>query len=277
MPRITYNAATKRKSTARRTRRASVSTRARYLPRTTKANRALIKSNASAIRSIRKILPPAIYTDYQYTYDNAPPFPTAPDPYFAITNNELMSPNLWASVLRKDDNVEQGSSTMLKRMQINLRFSLGENNWCQISTFIVTIRKDATNRVINQAGLVEGDDYIFNIDDFQPRLNSNVFKVLYRRHVTLMAGSFGQAAFESAGDTLVAQSTATFKKGQVNIPLNFKVRQPNGQTWRTMDQSQLAPHQRYFQLTFFRGQATDASDAFPQLQTDILYTAYNSG
>ncbi len=269
---------TGRKAVAKRRRRGTSNvTRVRYQRPSASNQKRQILSNANAIKSIRRILPPAIYTDYQYTYANAPPFPTAPERFFVITNNELMSPILWASVLRKDDNVAESSVTMLKRMQINLRYTLGEANWCQITTFIVTIRPDAVNRVINQAGLVEGDDYIFNVDEFQPRLNSNVFKVLYRRHVSLMAGAWEQAAFESAGDTLVAQSTSTLKKGQVNLPLNFRIRQPNGTTWRTMDQSQLPPNRRYFQLTFFRGQSNSADDAPPEVDTDILYTAYNSG
>ena len=246
MPRVTFNRATKKRSSYIK-RRSSTLTKARYKPKTTAANRSLIKSNALAIRSMKRMLPKLIYTDYQFKFANAPAFPTAPAPYQFITNNELMSPNLWAEVLRKDENVTQSSQTMIKRMQINLRYTLAEQNWVQITTFIVTIRPDATNRVINAASLVEGDDYIYSVDEFQPRLNSNVFKVHYRRHVTLMAGSFGQEAFQSAGDTLVANSESTFKKGQVNIPLNFKIRQPNGQTWRDMDQSQFGPYRRYFQ------------------------------
>lgn len=276
MPRITFNRATKRRSSVRK-RRTSTLVRAKYKPRTATANRSLIKSNALAIRSMKRMLPKLIYTDYQYKFANAPAFPTAPAPYQFITNNELMSPNLWAAVLRKDDNAIESSQTMIKRMQINLRYTLQEQNWVQITTFIVTIRPDATNRVINSGSLVLGDDYIYSVDEFQPRLNSNVFKVHYRRHVTLMAGSFGQTAFESQGDTLVSNSQSTFKKGQVNIPLNFKIRQPNGQTWRNMDQSQFGPYRRYFQLNFFRGQANDAGDAPPIVESDILYTCVNSG
>lgn len=276
MPRITFNRATKKRASASR-RRTSTLTKARYKPKTTYANRSLIKSNALAIRSMKRMLPKLIYTDYQLKFANAPAFPTAPDAYQFITNNELMSPIGWAEVLRKDSNAIESSQTLIKRMQINLRYTLAEQNWVQITTFIVTIRPDATNRVINAAGLTVGEDYIYSVDQFQPRLNSNVFKVLYRRHVTLMSNSFGQPGFEAAGDALVANSQDTFKKGQVTIPLNFKVRQPNGQAWKDMDQSQFGPSRRYFQLNFFRGQANDVSDAPPTVETDILYTCVNSG
>jgi len=276
MPRVTFNRATKKRSTTRK-RRSSTLTMAKYKPRTATANRTLIKSNALAIRSMKRMLPKLIYTDYQYKFSNGPFLPAAPAPFFNILNEELMSPNLWTPVLRKDDNVLESSQTMIKRMQLNLRYQLGQANWCQITTFIVTIRPDAVNRIINEANLIEGDDYIVSPEDFQPRLNSNLFKVLYRRHISLMAGGWKEEAFASAGDVLVSNSTQTLKKGQVNLSLNFKVRQPNGQTWRTMDQSQFGPARRYFQLNFYKGQTNQVDDDPPRVDTDILYTCINSG
>lgn len=61
MPRVTFNRLSKKKSTTRR-KRTGVLTRAKYKPRTTTANRSLITSNALAIRSIRKLMPPPVYT-----------------------------------------------------------------------------------------------------------------------------------------------------------------------------------------------------------------------
>ncbi len=276
MPRVTFNRATKKRASFKK-RRSSTLTKAKYKPKTVSMNRSLIKSNALAIKSMKRMLPRLIYTDYQYKYANGPFINAAPAPFFNILNAELMSPTLWAPVLRKDDNVEQSSQTLIKRMQMNLRYALGQANWCQITTFIVTIRPDAVNRVINEAGLVEGDDYILSPEEFQPRLNSNVFKVLYRRHVSLMAGAWKEDAFQSQGDVLVSNSFSTLKKGQVNMSLNFKVRQPNGQSWRDMDQSQFGPSRRYFQLTFYRGQTNNVDDDPPRVDTDILYTCVNSG
>lgn len=275
MPRVTLSRAHKAKSKTTR-RRSSVLTRAKYKPRTTTANRKLIMSNAVAIKRIRSIMPKIIYTDYQYKFGSQPFVNLSPNPFFNITNDQLMSPFLWEPVLRKDANVLESSQTMVKRMSMNLRYTLNQANWCQISTFIVTIRPDAVNRIINEANLIVNDDYIYGTDELMPRLNSQLFKVHYRRHVSLMAGAFNQPAFESAGDTLVAQSSCTLKKGQVNMTLNMKIRQPNGQTWKEMDQSFFGPSQRYFLLNFFRGQQNDPADDAPSVTTDVMYTCTNA-
>ena len=279
MPRVTHNAASKTRRQTTRRNRASTLIRARYTRRTTGANRSLITSNALAIRSIKRAMPKPIMTDYQYTFASAPLFggTVPPELFTTIENNELMSPTLWASVLRKDENVAVASKTRLLRMQANLRFSLGEASWCQMSTFIVTIRKDAANRVINQANLVLGDDYIYSGQSYQPRLNPLIFRVLYRRHVSLMAGTWQEEPFTQGNNVFTSNSQTTLAKGQVNVKLNIALRQPNGEPWRNMNQSQLPPHQRYFQLTFYRGEVLAVDSDPPRVDTDILYTAYNAG
>lgn len=223
-------------------------------------------------------MPPAVYTDYQYGFGQGPFLTSAPQPYFSLISNEIMSPSFWTPVLRQDANALESSSTYVKRMQMNLRYSLGASNWVQITTFLVTIRKDATNRVPNQQGLTEGDDYIYSpTEQLNVRLNPSVFKVLYTRSISLMAGAWKQEAFATGGETLVAQSTSTFAKGQVNIKPNMKIRQPLGTSWKLMDQSQFGPSQRYFLLSFFKGQTAAVDDDPPGVDADILFTCYNSG
>ncbi|AXQ65874.1 MAG: putative capsid protein [Circoviridae sp.] len=276
MPRVTFNRLSKKRSSVRK-RRTSTITKARYKPRTTYANRSLIKSNAYAIRSIKRLMPPSVYTDYQYGFCQQP-FPAAPDEFFNLINAELMSPTLWNPVLRQDQNVIESSMTMLKRLQINLRYDLGEANWCQITTFVVSIRKDAANRIINQSNLTLGEDYIYSPQQqFNVRLNPAVFKCHYVRNVSLMGGAWQQDTFQSAGDVLVSQSSNTFAKGQVNLKFSTKLKQPLGTSWRTMDQSQLMPQQRYFLLSFFKGQQTQVDDVSPSVCADCLYTCFNSG
>jgi len=237
--------------------------------------------NAYAIRTLRRLMPPPVYTDWQYSGGQAPLLGVAPLPYFGITSVELMSPNLWTGVLRQDDNVSDASSTLVKRMAMNLRYSLGQSNWCQITCFVVSIRKDAVNRVINQAGLVAGEDYIFsqNAQDynFNPRLNSNVFKVHYVRDVSLMAGVWLENAVQAGTANFSGNPQTTMAKGQVNMKLNFRIRQPTqGLQWRDMSQSQFTPSQRLFLLTFFKGQTNDVDDNPPRIDWDAQYTCYNS-
>lgn len=277
MPRVAFNRLAKKRSYAPR-KRTAVLTRAKYKPRTTTANRSLIKSNAYAIRSIRRLMPPSVYTDYQYGFCQQPFTSLAPAPFFNLINEELLSPNLWNAVLRQDQNVIESSLTLLKRCQMNLRYNLGEANWCQITTFVVSIRKDAANRIINEANLTLGEDYIYSPQEqFNVRLNPAVFKCHYVRNVSLAAGSWKEPAFESAGDALVAQSSMTMAKGQVNLKLNIKLKQPLGTSWRVMDQSQLMPQQRYFLLSFFKGQQQEPDGVAPSVCADCLYTCFNSG
>jgi len=153
----------------------------------------------------------------------------------------------------------------------------------QITTFIVSIRPDAVNRQINDT-LVEGEDYIYAKGNPQevdlgicPRLNSSVFKCLYSRNLTLMSNGFLQPKADFQGTILTSQSSTTMAKGQVNMKLNFRIRQPvSGLQWKNMQQSQFGPKQRLFLLTFFRGLTGQPDDNAPRVDCDALYTCYNA-
>ena len=280
MPRVTFNRMSKKKSYVRK-RRTSVVTRSKFQKPTARNQKSQIMDNAYAIRTLRRLVGPAVYTDWQYSSGQSPLLSVAPNPYFGITSAELMSPNLWNGVLRQDDNVTDASSTLVKRMQINLRYSLGASNWCQITCFVVSIRKDAANRVINQAGLTAGEDYIFsqNAQDynFNPRLNSNVFKVHYVRNISLTAGVWLENAVPAGGTNFSGNPQTTFAKGQVNMNLNYRIRQSvQGLQWRDMTQAQFAPSQRLFLLTFFKGKTNEPDDNPPRVDWDAQYTCYNA-
>ncbi len=287
MPRVTFNRLTRKKATFKR-KRTSTITRAKYKPKTARANRSLIKSNAYAIRAVKRMLPPPIYTDYQYSFTQEADLSATPNGlYQSLSANQLMSPAFWSPVLRQDANAIESSATRVLRLQANMRYSIAESSTVQITTFIVTIRRDAVNRQINDT-LVEGQDYIFAkggqgaIDlGIVPRLNSNVFKVLYTRNVTLMNNGFLQpkATIAVGGDQvpLVSNSSNTMRKGQINLKLNFNIRQPvDGLQWKNMQQSQFGPSQRLFLLTFFRGVTDSPDDDAPRVDCDALYTCYNA-
>lgn len=276
MPAVRFNALTKKRASTRR-RRSSVMTRAKFKPKTTTANRSLIKGNAYAIRSLRRLMPPPIYCDYQYSGANGAFTTVAPAPFLTIVGEQLMSPVLWNSVLRQDQNVETASSTLVKRMQLNLRYSLQQANYCQITTFVVSLRPNATNVVPNN--LTAGEDYIYSQgQQMNPRLNSKIFKVHYVRNVSLMANGWLQPKAEVAGQVITGNPNTTFAKGQVTMKLNWRLREPSGglSTWRTMDQSQFGPHRRLFLLTFYRGQQDDPADLGPQMDWDAQYVTFNS-
>ena len=281
MPRVAFNRLSKKRSSVRR-KRTSTTTRARFAPKTTRANRALIKSNAYAIRAVRRMMPPPVYCDFQYTDAYSPFLTGAPGTYFNIFAAELMGPRntgggiLWQPVLRQDPNVLSASSTLVKRMQVNLRYTLGQSDWVQITTFVVTIRKDAANRVIEQNSLNLDEDYVFNDQNFNVRLNPAVFKVHYVRNVSLMSNAWLQPQAQVGGATFAGNPNTTFAKGQVNVKCNVRIRQPIGTPWPTMVQDQLPPHQRYYLLTFFKGSTQSPDDDPPRVDWDALYTTFNA-
>lgn len=258
--------------------RTSVITKAKYKPRTTKANRTLIKGNAYAIRALRRLMPPAVYTDYQYTGVQAPFTASAPEPYFTIDVVKLMEPNLWNAVLRQDPNAIDSSQTLIKRMQMNLRYSLGESDWCQFTTYIVALRKDSADREITFADLTAGEDYIYSgsQQQFNVRLNPAVFSVKYARNVSLMSNAWLAPKAEVGGATFAGNPRTTYAKGQVNMKCNYRIRQPLGAVWRTMTQEQFTPSQRLYLITFFRGQTQEVDDLAPRVDYDNLITCYNS-
>lgn len=281
MPRVTFNRLSKKKSGFKR-RRSSTSIRAKYMPKTARANRSLIKSNAAAIRAVKRMVPPPIYTDFQYTSSYGPFTTGAPGAYFNIFAAELMGPKnsvpqiLWQPVLRQDPNVLSASSTLVKRMQINLRYSLGQSDWCQMSTFVVTIRKDAANRVIEQNNLTVDEDYIYSDQNYNPRLNPAVFKVHYVRHLSLTSNAWMQPKAEAGDSVFAGNPVTTMAKGQVNLNVNVRLRQPIGTPWVDMTMDQLSPHQRYYLLTFFKGSTQNVDDDPPRVDWDALYTCYNA-
>lgn len=206
MPRTTFNRLSRKRATTRK-RRVGVLKKAKYAPKTARTNRALITSNAYAIRAIKRMMPRPIYTDWQYSGTQ---FADAPDTSFSETLKvaQLMSPAtggsaLWQPVMRQDVNVTESSATKVLRMQMNLRYRLGVSNWCQYTVFVVSIRKDAVDKIINQASLVKNQDYITNLgDDFNVRLNPAVFKVHYCRNVSLCKNAWVSPVFAGGGQEL---------------------------------------------------------------------------
>lgn len=286
MPRVTKNNLGKFARSNRR-KRTGVVARAKYQKPTAGNQKKQILGNALAIRAIKRIMPKPVYTDWQYSQTLRA---SVPDTSVSETLRfvQLMSPfdpdtqtPLWKGVLRQDVNVTESSATRVLRMQLNLRYRLGQSNWAQFTTFVVSLRRDATD--VNPSALVPGEDYVTNLgDDFNVRLNPAVFKVHYARNLSLMYNAWVQPA-SSIGNTVFAGNpNTTFAKGQVNMKLNFNIRQPTrGDSWTTMFQSQFPPSQRMFLLCFMVQQG--ATPATPpdvpdsaRVNFDALYTCYNA-
>lgn len=279
MPRTAFNRLSKKKNHTRR-RRSSTLTKAKYKPRTAAANRSLIKSNALAIRAVRRLMPPRIFTDYQYSRGYAPFFSTSPTLYSSVRCDKLMNPTQWVPVLRRDDGALQSTTTLVKRMQVNLRYDLGQANWVQITTFIVSLRRDAANRdPFDTATLAEGDDYILSDNQKQnARLNPAVFKCHYVRNVSLCSATWRQTETTIPTDQVFTSNSATtFAKGQVNMKLNIRLRQPTTPlNWKSMTEDQLIAPNRLYILSFFTGSTNLPDDDPPVVAYDALYTCLNA-
>lgn len=278
MPLVRRNNLGKFASSVRR-KRTGVIKRAKFQAPTARNQKNQILGNAMAIRALKRIIPPAVWTDYSFCFTYGP-FIAAAGDYQSVLCDKLTNLTQWTPVMRRDANALVSSTTLIKRMQINLRYELAQSNWVQATTFIVSLRKDASNRdPSNEATLVQNEDYIISTQQgLNARLNPAVFKVHYARNVSMMSNAWRQDAVPIVGGVpLVSNSALTFAKGQVNLKLNMKVRQPSVATnWKVMQIEQLPPSQRLYILTFFKGNATDPSLDSPSVSYDCLNTCYNS-
>lgn len=279
MPYMRRKGLTKMSRTTLKRRRTSVIKRARYQKPTARNQKSQIMGNAMAINSLRRLVPPPVYTDYQYCRGYGPFFGSDPTEFSSILCDKLMNLTQWLPVLRRDSNALESTTTLVKRMQLNIRYNLGQANWCQMTTFIVSLRRDAANRTPDDtATLVENDDFIVSTQEgFNARLNPAVFKVHYVRNLSLMSASWKELETTVQNQVFTSNSATTFAKGQVNMKLNFRIRQPTTpQNWKVMTQDQLSPHQRLYILTFFKGSTNEVDDTPPAVFYDALYTCYNS-
>lgn len=260
-----------------RKRRSSTLTKAKYKPRTTAANRSLIKSNAYAIRAVKRMLPPSIRTDFQLS---GVLYSDTQNVAFS-TNYEfvpLMNPITWRECLRQDENMLDSSTTRVLRMQMNLRYSLFKSNWAQITMFIVTIRKDSAQRDLSNLQI--GNDYINSVGgNFNPRLSSQLVKVHATRNVSLTKNSWISRPWEDPNQIAAAfNPETTFKTGQVTVKLNTRIRNPNRSSpWKDMEIDQFAPHERLYLLCFFTQQSdAGVAAAGARVDYDALFTCYNA-
>lgn len=293
MARTRYAPLRKAGGARKRRRTTSTTTKARYLPKTASANRSLIKSNARLLGRIRAQLPPAVHCDFEqrnsivcFPGTNLP----AATPTTFVTNGRALTNFAdWTPCLRQSQVVNNKSSTTVYRMQMQIRYTLQQSYWAQISLFIVTLRRDAANREPTGTQILqEGIDYVSNrvgvSDDpllqQNPVLNSSIYKVHYARHVTMTQGGYLESPANIGGNDVVANGQTTYRKGQVNIRMRLKVRNPRADIpWNQIPIAQLPHYNQYFLLTFCNqsaaAEATIADLAI--IDTHMVCSTRNSG
>ena len=284
------NGLRKTRNTRKRRRSASVGLRARYAPKTARVNRSLIKGNARTIARLKALMPAPIHCDWQQLNTILCDTSTTQNPVTFTNNGRTLTDfGNWVNVLRQSQVVSAKSSTTVYRMSINFRVSLFQSYWAQVTIFVVTLRRDFANR--NPEGtdiLVLGGDYNGNRLTATPdpnfmqniRLNPAIFKVHYCRNITLAQGGYGSPPTQIGGNDAVSNPFATYRKGQINIKPNIKVRNPRTTLpWTSVPIEQLPPGNKYYLITAVTQQS--AIGANPRdcvtIDTDLLASTRNSG
>ena len=267
---------------AKRRRMSNVSKAQRQKPTAANQKRQIIR-NAKAVSHINRLIRQSrIYCDWQLKGQlNAEVPGTGTPPAYTQTwvKLPLSDFSLWRPVMRTDTNVEDASRTYWSRMQLNLRYSLDNSGYAQISCFIVTLRKQAANIDLASHTMTEEKDFILNTVDYNPRLNPALYKVHFCRHVSLMKQGWEEVP---AGPGLATNPVTTLKKGQVNINPKVNVRAPiapgtSEPKWKDLIDAQVPYNQRYFIVCYFnqRCPSGTAADTGANVTYDMLATTIN--
>jgi hypothetical protein len=185
----------------------------------------------------------------------------------------------WNPVMRISETVINDVATHVMRFNMNFRYNLLGSSYAQITIYIATLRKDAASRDPVAQPLQSGADFIVSSDFFNARLNPSIWHIRYARNITLTANTLFQPAFSpGAGGSLGGNPYSTFKKGNVTIKPNMKIRAPAQDFWKNMVPAQLPPTQRYYLITFIASNNTTNLAAGQQAYMDMdqLVTCKNT-
>ncbi len=218
--------------------------RIKYQPPTARNQKRQILSNANLLAKLsRQVRTHKVYTDWHFSR-------SLDTGQWAVV--ELTDFSTWNAVLRQDLNVQTSSHTFIKRAQLNFRYALMGGDYAGYNLFIVTPRKQAGDRDPFLTPPLQGQEWIENseIQGFNIRLNSAIWKVHYARYITLTANAFSSAPAANP----VGNPYSTWKKDQVDLPLNIKVAKPTFQgetgTWKDVRFDQLPYYQKYYVMLY---------------------------
>lgn len=281
MPTVRPRPLTKTGRVRKRRRVASTATRIKYQKPSAGNQKRQILANARTIQRIRASLPPPLWTDYHRRF-TCYGIASVSDNNISqsVQGFTLTDFSTWIPTMRQSLIVESKSQTTVKKMSMNIRYSLNAAYWSQVTVFIVTPRKDYVNKdPLPQGSLQAGSDYILNLDEMNPRLSPACWKVHYSRSVTMAKGTFLSPPNELGGEQVTSQTSSTWKKGQVLMNMNMKVRVPiTNRPWRQLPFDSLGYWQRYYALVFItQGTGPGANvETLTDVQFDVWNTCVNS-
>ena len=246
----------------------------RFQAPTARNQKRQILHNAKDIVKLRRLLPQNVFTDWQYKQEILGTIGDDGLPTLAIQSYVLTDFSKWSPVLRISPSVADAVATHIMRFNINMRYTLVNSDWAQISIFIVTMRKDHANRDPTVSPLQSGADFIVGNDLLNPRLNPDIFKCHYVRNITMTKNALFTAPVTTGQNPAFSGDPfSTYRKGNINIKPNIKVRSPAIETWKALPYGQLPYYQRYFLLTFINSQNTAAIAEGTQVRVDMDFMA----
>lgn len=239
-----------------------------------------ILHNAKDITRLRRLLPPVVFCDWQYKEGILGELSSDGNPTLGIKAFCLTDFSKWSDVLRISPSVADAVATQITRFNINMRYTLVNSDWAQMTIFIVTLRKDYANRDPVLEPLQSGADFVTGEFLFNPRLNPAIFKCHYVRNVTMTKNALLTPPFIASQQSgaFSGDPFTTYKKGNINMKPNIRVRSPSIETWKGLPPQQLPYYQRYYLLTFINSNNTAAIADGTQcrIDMDFLATTRNS-
>lgn len=245
MPRVTSSYGSMRtRPGVRRTRRrgSSVGTRARYQRPSAYNQRSQIRSLArQTAYNTRLLRSTLVHTDW-YRRSEA-----------NITNNNFLGETLSSmedlqAVNRQSVDVFTSQTVVIRNLIFEWSCTHGDvASPAEWTLFICTPRPNNADYTVGNPAITEGIDFANIGDGSAPIINSGQFKVLYMQH-------FRTFPLQSGGVSSGNPNTS-YRKGKVNLKLNYKIRSPTSSSWKDLTDAELPTHQRlYF---FYRNRNTD--------------------
>lgn len=234
-----------------RRRRSSVRTRIRYQRPSARNQRRQLASIAKmALRNSKILSANKIYTDW---FQTATVLPTD-----GVWNAfSLMDPRNWQAGLRQDENVATQQSAFLRNMVFEYTFqSRDKERAVEIDIFLVTLRPSASTWApqAEPTGSLGPSDFRDMGFNNAPELNSGIFKVHHHKHMRLFPTNFqAENVLEYSGNPFT-----TYRRGKVNLKLNYKIRSPVDVAWKDLTINSLPARQRLYCL--YRAQSEDTTN-----------------
>lgn len=238
-----------------RRRRTSVATRVRWQKPSARNQQRQLRSVAKiALQNRRMLSANKAYCDF---YDGANTS-NALSLWYAA---ELTHPALWAASNREDLDVFVSQTAYWRNMVLEYFVaSSTKESRVDVEIYVVSLRNSAANWSIGTGpggALTQGQDYTTMGQGNAVSLNSGIFKVHYSKTFSIFPripqGTSPPPTFSGDADT-------TYRRGKVNLALNFKVRSPAGVQWKTLNQANLPPNQRMYLI--WRGVSQDTTNGF---------------